>query len=51
MQCCWPEFGVLWVGLIGVIDGSNVVRECIEPDIYNMLGIPGHGDAPAEGGS
>ena len=51
MQCSWPEFGVLLVGLIGVVDGGDVVGERVEPDVHDVLGVPRHRDAPAEGGS
>jgi hypothetical protein len=43
---------LLLVALVGIIaKGGDIVAECIYPNVYNVLIVEIHGNAPLEGGT
>ena len=53
MKVCGPEFLILLraVALTIIADTGNVVRQCIQPYINNMLVIKVYRNSPLKGGS
>ena len=46
-----PVFLVVRIVVAAVAKSGNIVGKCINPNIYNMLGVKVYGYAPFKGGT